>query len=132
MRLLILLLLLACLTSCSAIQPHSESTADDAGAITISVVGTNDIHGALLGSAGGGGMELLSGYISNLRAARANDGGALLLIDAGDMWQGTLESNLTEGASVVAAFNALGYTAAAFGNHEFDFGPEGPAAVLGR
>ena len=29
------------------------------------------------------------------------------------MWQGTLESNLTEGASVVAAYNALGYDAAA-------------------
>ena len=46
----------------------------------------------------------------NLRAARARDGGAVLLVDAGDMFQGTLESNLTEGASVVAAYNALGYT----------------------
>jgi 5'-nucleotidase len=53
----------------------------------------------------------------------------VLLVDAGDMWQGTLESNLSEGASVVAAYNALGYTAAALGNHEFDFGPVGPAAT---
>ena len=45
------------------------------------------------------------------------------------MFQGTLESNVTEGASVVAAYNALGYTAAAIGNHEFDFGPVGPAAT---
>jgi 5'-nucleotidase len=76
-----------------------------------------------------GGLALLSGYVDNVRAARARDGGAVLLIDAGDMWQGTLESNLTEGASVVAAYNALGYTAAAIGNHEFDFGPAGPAAT---
>ena len=30
---------------------------------------------------------------------------------------------------MVAAFNALGYTAAALGNHEFDFGPAGAAAI---
>src|SRR4030095_12373829 len=42
-----------------------------------------------------------------------------------DMFQGTLESNLNEGAAVVAAYNALGYAAAAIGNHEFDYGPVG-------
>ncbi len=50
-----------------------------------------------------------------------------MLLDGGDMFQGTLESNLTEGAAVVRAYNALGYDAAAIGNHEFDFGPVGPA-----
>ena len=50
-----------------------------------------------------------------------------MLVDAGDMFQGTLESNLGEGAAVVRAYNALGYDAAALGNHEFDFGPVGPA-----
>jgi 5'-nucleotidase len=45
------------------------------------------------------------------------------------MWQGSLESNLYEGATVVAAYNAIGYDAAAIGNHEFDFGPVGPAAI---
>ena len=49
-----------------------------------------------------------------------------MLVDAGDMFQGTLESNLTEGAAVVRAYNALEYDAAAVGNHEFDFGPVGP------
>ncbi len=51
----------------------------------------------------------------------------MALLDAGDMFQGTLESNLAEGAPVVRDYNALGYTAAAIGNHEFDFGPVGPA-----
>jgi 2',3'-cyclic-nucleotide 2'-phosphodiesterase (5'-nucleotidase family) len=45
------------------------------------------------------------------------------------MWQGTLESNLSEGGAVVRAYNALGYDAATIGNHEFDFGPVGPATV---
>jgi 5'-nucleotidase len=50
----------------------------------------------------------------------------VLLVDSGDMFQGTLESNLNEGAAVIAAYNRFGYAAAAIGNHEFDFGPAGP------
>jgi 5'-nucleotidase len=100
--------------------------------VTLSIVGTNDLHGGILPEDGRGGLALLSGYLENLRAARARDGGAVVLIDAGDMWQGTLESNLREGAPVVAAYNALGYAAAAVGNHEFDFGPAGPSATPGR
>ena len=45
------------------------------------------------------------------------------------MFQGTLPSNASEGAAVVRAYNVLGYTAAALGNHEFDFGPSGPAVT---
>ena len=98
-------------------------------AIVVSVLGTNDVHGALLPTNGNYGLALLGGYAANLRAAREADGGAVLLIDAGDMWQGTIESNVTEGAAVVAAFNAAGYDAAAVGNHEFDFGPAGAKAT---
>ena len=100
-----------------------------AAALTLSIVGTNDLHGGLMARNGRGGLALLGGYVHNLRAARARDGGAVLLIDAGDMFQGTLESNIGEGAAVVAAYNVLGYTAAAIGNHEFDFGPAGKATT---
>jgi len=97
--------------------------------VVITVIGTNDVHGALLSKDGAGGLNALSGYVNAVREARSDDGGAVLLIDAGDMWQGTLESNLSEGASLVEAYNALGYTAAAVGNHEFDFGPVGPSPI---
>jgi 5'-nucleotidase len=90
--------------------------------VVLSVVGTNDLHGRVHA------LPLLGGYLANLRAARAEDGG-VLLVDAGDMFQGTLESNLVEGRSVVDAYRVLGYHAATIGNHEFDFGPEGPAAT---
>lgn len=46
----------------------------------------------------------------------------LLVLDSGDMWTGPPESTLAEGAPMIDAFNALGYDAAAIGNHEFDFG----------
>ncbi|HUR32361.1 MAG TPA: bifunctional UDP-sugar hydrolase/5'-nucleotidase [Vicinamibacterales bacterium] len=96
---------------------------------TLSVVGTNDLHGGILGAEGGGGLAWLGGYLSNLRAARQKDGGAVLLLDAGDLFKGTLESDLNEGAVVVEAYNALGYQAATIGNHEFDYGPAGPASI---
>jgi 5'-nucleotidase len=118
-------LLLACATS---EQPPSVA-APASPTITLSIIGTNDLHGGILQRGDRGGLALLGGYVGNVRAARARDGGAVLLIDAGDMFQGTLESNLNEGASVIAAYNALGYAAAAVGNHDFDFGPIGPVST---
>jgi 2',3'-cyclic-nucleotide 2'-phosphodiesterase (5'-nucleotidase family) len=92
------------------------------GIVTLSIVGTTDLHGFAFERDGRGGLAILGGYVRNLRHARAADGGAVLLIDAGDTYQGGIESNLSEGALVVDAYNAMGYTAAAIGNHEFDFG----------
>ena len=86
----------------------------------ISILGTNDVHGHIET------LAAFSGYVRNLREER---GGAVVLVDAGDMWQGTLPSNLEEGAPVVAAYNAIGFDAAALGNHEFDYGPVGPRAT---
>lgn len=100
-----------------AAQPALPAT------ITLSVVGTNDVHGRLAS------LPVLAGYLANLRAARAADHGAVVLLDGGDMFQGTLESNLNEGAAMIAGFGALGYTAVTVGNHEFDFGPAGPRAT---
>ncbi len=106
------------LASC-AVAPVAESP------LVITIVGTNDVHGQILPRQGGGGLVTLSGYVEALRATQD----AVLLIDAGDMWQGTLESNLNEGAAVVEAYNAMGYVAAAIGNHEFDFGPAGELSI---
>jgi len=104
----------------------SQLTAQRSSTLTISVIATSDLHGGVLPRGERGGLALLGGYLRNIRAARMQDGGGVLLVDSGDMFQGTLESNLNEGAAVVAAYNALGYTAAAIGNHEFDYGPAGP------
>ena len=75
--------------------------------VTLSIVGTSDLHGAALPRNGAGGLALLSGYVNNLRAARAADGGAVLLIDSGDTFLGDVESNLSEGAVMVDAYNAM-------------------------
>ena len=88
--------------------------------IVISIVGTNDLHGHVAR------LPLLGGYLRNLRAVRESGGGGVLLVDAGDMFQGTVESNMHEGRAVIEAYDVLGYAAAAIGNHEFDYGPVGP------
>ncbi len=56
--------------------------------------------------------------------------GRVVVLDGGDIFQGTLASNLHEGAAMVRVLDALGYAAAALGNHEFDFGPVGPHEVV--
>ena len=119
------LILVLILTACSG---QSDQIAPESDAVTITVIGTNDVHGDLLPGPKKGGLTTFSGYVAATRAARAEDG-AVLLIDAGDMWQGTLESNLVEGKSVVQAYNAMNYTAVTIGNHEFDFGPIGENSI---
>ena len=92
------------------------------GRVTLSIVGTTDLHGRVFPDDGRGGLALLGGYLRNLREARAADGGAVLLLDAGDTFQGGIASDISEGALVVDAYNALGYDALAIGNHEFEYG----------
>jgi 5'-nucleotidase len=123
MRFFPLLLTVTLLVACAGQdQPATRAT------FVVSVVGTNDVHGELTPHDNRGGLVTLSGYVSALR--KALDGsGDVLLVDAGDMWQGTLASNLSEGSLMVQAYNALGYAAAAIGNHEFDFGPAGPSPM---
>ncbi|XP_071379853.1 5'-nucleotidase-like isoform X2 [Centroberyx affinis] len=49
----------------------------------------------------------------------------VLLLDAGDQFQGTVWFNYYKGAEAAYFMNKLGYDAMAFGNHEFDNGVEG-------
>jgi 5'-nucleotidase len=128
---------LHCTTNSPApsVTPVPVTTAAAQELTHIVIAGTTDLHGWVVGHdeslpsgefLRSGGLDVLGGYIHNLRDAYP---GHVLLVDSGDMFQGTLESNLFEGESVVRAYNGLGYAATAVGNHEFDFGPVGPAPV---
>jgi 5'-nucleotidase len=104
----------------------------------ISVVGTNDMHGViepLTRTVGHttlryGGVLGLSAYLQNIRTYAQN---RVVLLDGGDIYQGTLPSNTSQGKAMVSAMNVLGYTASAVGNHEFDYGPlsSNPQDLLG-
>ena len=87
------------------------------------VLHTTDVHGYYGERPGGvGGARRLASRVERERASVA-----VLLVDSGDMWSGTLLSDRTEGALGVALYNTLGYDAVALGNHEFDYGPVGPS-----
>jgi 5'-nucleotidase len=125
---LLFLPLLACVSGTPAPAPA-------AAPVHLVVVGTTDVHGWFNGHTetpkGGeaiqwGGLPILAGYLDALRAANP---GRVVVVDSGDLFQGTLESNLFEGEPMVKGYNALGYAAAAVGNHEFDYGPVGPDSV---
>ena len=102
--------------------PQKVESVNEPAPIVISVVGTNDLHGNVES------VAVLGGFMRNLRRARETDGG-VFLVDAGDMFQGTIVSNHSEGQVVLRAYNLVGYNGAAIGNHEFDYGPVGPAAT---
>src|SRR5437879_723785 len=128
------LLVLAALVSCATAQTPPASTAA-ALPKRLSIVGINDTHGALLETpaprwlqrdtdAPIGGIDWFAGYLDALRADAAEHGGAVIVLDGGDLFQGTLVSNQFKGKSVAETYAAVGVTAAAIGNHEFDFGQE--------
>jgi 5'-nucleotidase len=119
----------------------TENLADTSGnEQTIVIMGLNDVHGAILPremkskedegqkptNYRAGGAAILAGHVELIRKVF---GPNFLLLDAGDEFQGTLESNASEGKPVVEFFNAIGVSAAAIGNHEFDFGPVGDTPV---
>lgn len=138
-RLLFSLVALVAAGCASAPRPAETSLSPQASAepVRLTLVATNDFHGWFMPHKstlpGGleveqGGAAVFAGYLARLRA---DNPGGVLLLDAGDLFQGTLASNLTEGAAVIDVYNHLGYAAAALGNHEFDYGPVGPRAVPG-
>jgi len=90
------------------------------------IIGTNDFHGALEARpdpAGvrRGGAAHVARAIDNARR-ECQPSCDVLILDGGDMWQGTAASGLLYGAPVVEYYNRMGYAAAALGNHEFDWG----------
>jgi 2',3'-cyclic-nucleotide 2'-phosphodiesterase (5'-nucleotidase family) len=90
---------------------------------------TNDLHGALEprpDNAGvrRGGLAYLASAIAKARADCVSPACETLLVDAGDEMQGTPASNLAFGRPVVDILNEIGYSAAAVGNHEFDWGQD--------
>ncbi len=100
------------------------STAALARPIDITVLYTTDIHGHLQptsdydGNQGVGGMLRCATRIEQIRSEKEN----VLLVDCGDLIQGSAESYLTEGRSTIQAMEYLAYDAWTLGNHEFDWG----------
>ena len=83
---------------------------------TLTLLHTNDHHGATLSKDGKYGLAERATFIKSVRAENEN----VLLLDAGDINTGTALSNMYAAEPDILAYNAMGYEAMAFGNHEFD------------
>lgn len=95
-----------------------ESEADSIRDITI--LYTNDEHGWMAGLEAEAGAANLVGLWRSAEGYQADD--RFLLLSGGDMWTGPALSTWFQGESMAEVMDAMGYAAAAVGNHEFDFG----------
>jgi 5'-nucleotidase len=76
--------------------------------------------------AGQGGVAARAALIEKIR----KEAQQVLLLDAGDMFQGTPYFNLYKGEPEIKAMSLMRYDAATMGNHDFDAGLEGFAQQL--
>ena len=90
--------------------------------VTFSILHHNDFHGQLEPSGSNPGLARLANTVNNVRTSVG--AGNVLLVDAGDEMQGSLLSNVWQGVPVIDTYNLMGYDAATFGNHEFDWGQD--------
>jgi 5'-nucleotidase len=99
----------------------------------LTILHTNDVHSRLEPfpmdggrNQGLGGVAARAELIQKIRSEEQQ----VLLLDAGDIFQGTPFFNLYKGEPEMKAMAAMGYDAATIGNHDFDAGLENLATQL--
>ena len=110
---------------------------------TLTILHTNDIHSRIEsinkydstcdaeGETEGkcfGGVARIKAAVDMKRAEMEDQN--VILLDAGDPFQGSLFYTTYKGAAEAEFMEAIGYDAMAVGNHEFDDGPEGLAGFI--
>lgn len=100
---------------------------------TISIFHTTDIHSHLLPTRTYDGVEDVGGLIrcaSQIARWRRQNPNSLL-IDCGDVYQGTEAGFRTQGEVMIRCFNQMRYDAWVPGNHEFDWGIDAVRSCVG-
>src|SRR5881296_2443351 len=104
----------------------SAAAALNPDTVCISILHTTDLHGHILptsdydGNPDRGGLARCVTQIRRWRQQNSNS----ILIDIGDVYQGTDVGWRTKGDLMIDLFNYLKYDAWVVGNHEFDWGIE--------
>ncbi len=115
------------------------ASAGSAGAFTLDILHFNDFHSRIesinqydatcssddeaAGKCFGGAARLVTA-IDGTRAAIEGGGGHVLVLEAGDAFQGSLFFTTYQGAAEAEMLNLMGIDAMVYGNHEFDLGSE--------
>ncbi len=104
----------------------SAAAALESDTVCISILHTTDLHGHILptadydGNPDYGGLARCAAQIRRWRRQNSNS----ILIDVGDVYQGTDVSLRNKGELMIDLFNHLRYDGWIVGNHEFDWGIE--------
>ncbi len=101
--------------------------------VKLTILHTNDVHSHIdpfpdndPKYPGLGGAARRSALIKKIRATEPN----VLLLDAGDIYQGTYYFNKYGGELELKLMSEMGYDASAIGNHDFDNGIDGIVSKL--
>lgn len=92
--------------------------------VAITILHTTDVHGRVAEVRSerelklGGGLLRCATLVREIRAREPN----VIMVDCGDLFQGSTESFLTSNRIMVSAVQYLRYDALVTGNHEFDGG----------
>ena len=104
-----------------------------ASTTTLTILHTNDVHSRLdpfpmdgSRNAGLGGVAARAEIIKQIRSETDN----VLLLDAGDIFQGTPYFNIYKGEPEIKAMSYMQYDASTMGNHDFDAGLDNFATQL--
>lgn len=100
-------------------QAVAAESSRDGDIVHLQIITVNDFHGALAEQGKNPGAAKL---VEFLKEARAKDPDGTLLVSAGDMFEGTVDSNLLYGRPVVDMMNYAKFDVMTLGNHEFDWG----------
>lgn len=100
--------------------------AAESGKRTVSIFHTTDLHGHIVPTKTYTGIENVGGLARCATCIRQwrRESPDSLLVDIGDVYQGTAESLVNNGNLMISLLNRLGYDAWTLGNHDFDWGPE--------
>lgn len=115
----------------SSFRAAKEKDEDDH--VRIVILHTNDVHSHIdpfpdndPKYPGLGGVERRAALIKKIRAEEEH----VLLLDAGDIFQGTPYFNMYSGELEMKLMKQMGYDASAIGNHDFDGGLDNLAKQL--
>lgn len=134
-RYLIFLVLALLITSCepniekdptpapTLVDVNNETKTKANDGDVIKIFHLNDTHGAIehLPNQGEPGMSRIAGYINNKKEEEQTN---VVLVSSGDMFQGSLDSNINHGRLMLDIMKEMKFDAMAIGNHEFDWGLE--------
>ncbi len=115
-------------------DPPSPGSGAASDMVTISILHTTDLHGHIMPTVDYNGTPDLGGFarcVTQIRRWQRQNRNSIL-IDVGDVYQGTDVALRSKGELMIDLFNHLKYDAWIVGNHEFDWGVQTFLNVLAK